>query len=454
MDQSSWDDTLVGLRPPGANPGDTVSLQSSRDERAKCSPGPHPGKEGKAISDSDDLELQALQRELDDAFETTRPRPAFEDELWSRMQAQRPAPARLRDAWSGFIEAIRQAPAVPMAAVAALLVVVLGVGFIVNSGVGRNGSSSASLATEPQSGAAQANQLAAPGAFGRLPSPAFNPNRVGPTALPPTVGALPAASGATEYPGTVTLTWTGTINVTIPTAPVFRYSEPSTNVADQFAAALGATLQSRPAGFLGSYETIDLNVQVRGSVQSPPHEPVFIIRPITPLPPGDAAGGPGAVGLVFLAEHSLAPSWPYTVDVSGTADQPVVNYLRQFTVPGYGLAYLVDDTGAPYGMEVDLASNRVTLATGPLGLAMDQADYPLVSADQAIQAALATSAPAGTAGAPSVKLSTAELVYALAVAGDHSFYEPEFLFSGTLVVNGTTYVKHVVVPAVDPSQRS
>ena len=39
----------------------------------------------------DDLELAALQRQLDDAFETTRPRTGFEDELWTRMQAHRPA---------------------------------------------------------------------------------------------------------------------------------------------------------------------------------------------------------------------------------------------------------------------------------------------------------------------------------------------------------------------------
>ena len=51
------------------------------------------------MSDQDeDLELAALQRQLDDAFETTRPRAAFEDELWSRMQARRPAGTRLRDA--------------------------------------------------------------------------------------------------------------------------------------------------------------------------------------------------------------------------------------------------------------------------------------------------------------------------------------------------------------------
>src|SRR2546429_2381311 len=54
MDQSSRDDTLVGLRPSGASPGDAVSRQSSRDEHDKRSPGSHPGREGRAISASGD----------------------------------------------------------------------------------------------------------------------------------------------------------------------------------------------------------------------------------------------------------------------------------------------------------------------------------------------------------------------------------------------------------------
>ena len=37
----------------------------------------------------DDLELAALQRQLDDAFETTRPRVGFEDELWTRIESRR-----------------------------------------------------------------------------------------------------------------------------------------------------------------------------------------------------------------------------------------------------------------------------------------------------------------------------------------------------------------------------
>ena len=38
------------------------------------------------MNEDEDLELQALQRQLDDAFQTTRPRAAFEDELWLRMR--------------------------------------------------------------------------------------------------------------------------------------------------------------------------------------------------------------------------------------------------------------------------------------------------------------------------------------------------------------------------------
>ena len=54
------------------------------------------------MSDNEDRELQALQRQLDDAFETTRPRAGFEDDLWSRMQARRPLGAMVRDFFAGL----------------------------------------------------------------------------------------------------------------------------------------------------------------------------------------------------------------------------------------------------------------------------------------------------------------------------------------------------------------
>ncbi len=39
MDQSSRDDTLVGVGPPGASPAGAVSHQSSRDKHGKRSAG-------------------------------------------------------------------------------------------------------------------------------------------------------------------------------------------------------------------------------------------------------------------------------------------------------------------------------------------------------------------------------------------------------------------------------
>ncbi|HET6312017.1 MAG TPA: hypothetical protein VFH00_13565 [Candidatus Nitrosotalea sp.] len=418
----------------------------------------------------DELELAALQRELDDAFETTRPRAGFEDELWTRMQARRPAGTRLRDAWLGFVQGVRAVPAVPTAAVAALLVVAIGAGVVTMSGFGRGGSTSTgtSLSAAPARDniAGSGNEISR-GAFGKLPAPSLSagaPTKAGIgdgyTTAPTTQPSAAAPGGG--YTGPVTLTWTGKLELTIPSAPVFRYHEPSTNAADQFATSLGAILQGRPAGYLGNYETRDFNIRVRGTVQSPAREPTYVLLPITALPPIVAAGGPADVASVFLAEHSLIPTWPYTTqigDVQGGAfalgDQTKVMFLRQFAVKGYGNAYVIDAIGERSGLEVDLKGNTPTAAGGPLPLDLESASYPIISADEAIRSALASSpAPAGAANVPNVALTDAELVYALVVAGDHSFYEPAVLFSGKYTVNGTTYVKRVLVPAVDPTQRS
>jgi hypothetical protein len=72
-----------------------------------------------------------------------------------------------------------------------------------------------------------------------------------------------------------------------------------------------------------------------------------------------------------------------------------------------------------------------------------------------VRSVLASGPPAAAnPSAPVATLTTAELVYTLVAAGDHSFYEPAVLFSGTYTVNGKTYDKRILVPAVDPSQRS
>ena len=412
----------------------------------------------------EDLEVAALQRQLDDAFETTRPRAGFEDELWTRMQARRPAGSRVRDAWVGLVQSIREAPAVPMAAVAAVLVVALGAGAFVYSGLGRTGAGSSATtggAAAPAFGS-QPVPLTSPGAYGKLPAPGLAYGNCGTrcgggpidNSGRPTPGAPQSAtSPGAAYTGPVALTWTGKLNLTISTAPVFRYHEPSTNAADQFATSLGAVLVSRPAGYLGSYQTADFSVRVRGTIQSPAREPSYIVLPIAAGGAIDSAGGPADLALVFLGERSLAPSWTYTSDVVVSGDAAKVTLDRQFGVSGYGYAYLVDGNGDRYGVEVDLQGDRPVSATGPMPLDIESAMYSIISADDAVRSVLASS-PVAASGMPTATLTSAELVYSLAVAGDHSFYEPSFLFSGTFTVNGTTYAKHVLVPAVDPTQRS
>lgn len=391
-------------------------------------------------------ELLALERQLDDAFETTRPRAGFEDELWKRMQSSRPAPRRLGDAFAGFWDAVRSVPAVPAAATALVLVVALGVGVFALGGLGHPGSSR-STATSGLS-APNAGQSVA-GTFGRLPTPAFDS---APRATTPQQGS-PASQGA-DIAGPVRLQWTGTFEVNTTTAPVFRYHEPSQADADQFAAALGAVLRGRPDGFLGMYSAADYTLKVRGTTSSPQSSPAYFIFSDLNIPASDTAGGPQAAADVFLAEHSLLPQWAYTVAVDSTNDPVRVVYERQFAVPGYGPAYLLDLQANHYGLEVDLSGNRVVLASGMLPASMEIADYNLISAADAISAAVATSSPAASPAAPVVQLDHADLVYVLVPAGDHSFYEPAFLFTGTLQSGGQSYTKHVLIPAVDPKQRT
>ena len=412
------------------------------------------------MSDEEDLELQALQRQLDDAFETTRPRRGFEDELWLRMQSRRPFWTRLKDGAAGFLQSIREVPAVPAAAVAGLLVIVIGAGIVSLSGLGHGGGASTTSGSQfnPQSGGRA--DLAAPSAFGPLPAPALYPGSPGAATIgkQSISGSAPAVAVSSNlYFGPATLTWTGQLNLAIATAPVYRYHEPTTAAADQFATGLGASVKSRPAGYLGSYATSNFTLEVRGTVQVPPQEPTYLLQPSASTPPAMPAGaGPFETADMFLAQHSLAVQWPYVVQLASSGDVTSVRFVRQFNVARYGAAPLVDSNAESYGLEVDLKGGQLAFVAGPLPVSSESADYTIISADQAIASALASSPaqPNGPNPPPAVKLTKADLVYALVSAGDHAFYEPAFLFSGTFTMNGTTLTKRVLVPAVDPSQRS
>lgn len=404
------------------------------------------------MSDDEDLELPALQRKLDDAFDTTRPRAGFEDALWSRMQARRPLWRRVQDFFGRLVESVREVPAVPAAAVAVVLVVAVGVGVISVSGVhfgGGAGSTSAGLSSHDQSGGSiQYN--GAPGGFGRLPAPALQPAPESPKAVNP-VGPATAQAPSQLYFGPATLVWAGQFNIQLTNAPVYRYMEPSASAADQFAVAVGASRLPGPSGLLGSYSGNGFVISVAGTSPSPLREPTFFLtadRSTLPAP----GPTPTLTADAFLSAHSLLPAWPYvTVEVQ-SGDVVRVQYLRQFAVAGAGQAYMVDGAGERHGLEVDIRAGQPLQAMGPLPLSLESAGYRVVSADQAVRAALSSSPAAAPTiePTPTIQLTKVELVYALAIAGDHSFYEPAFLFSGTFTHNGVTYMKRVLVPAVGP----
>jgi len=400
------------------------------------------------MSDRDDeLELQALQRELDDAFATTRPRRGFEEELWTRMQVARPAQSKLRDAIARLVRAIREVPAVPAAGIAAVLVIALGAGLVAYSGLGRGGGGASSAGTA-SFGGEQANSDQSAGGFGRVPAPAL-----GGTGKAATGTAVPAAPAGLRY------MWSGSLTLTATTAPVYRYHEPTPAAADELASSLGAVLRDRPDGLLGSYSASTYTLNIAGTRASPPSSPTYFMIATPSMPAVDAASSnPADVATVYLAGHNLIPDWQPLVAVDSSGDLFRVRLVRQFQISGYGPASLVDPTGEAYGIEVDLQGNRPILVKGMLPVTMDSADYRIITPATALQAVLSSApplAPSPNASAPlPVQLTKAELVYVLVPAGDHSYYEPAYMFSGTAKVNGVDVAQRVLVPAVDPSQRT
>ena len=400
----------------------------------------------------EDLDLQALQRELDDAFATTRPRRGYEDELWLRMQARRPLWTRLRDAIGSVGARFREAPAIPLGAVAVLLVVVVGAGILLNSGL-RLSPTHSSYAQ-----GAQAPDLAL-SEFGKLPTPALHPGLVpAPVSNGPSTSYSAALDQSNLYFGPATLRWTGQVPLQSVQAAIYRYAEPGASLADQFAASIGASSDKQVrsgTGFLGTYSGQAFILTVQPTEPQLPLEPYFNLAPTSPV---TASGGPDSrdAAAAFLGRYSLVPSWPNEVKVQQSNGHVLVQYLRAFQLPGGGVAYLVSWIGQRYGASVDINNGGITAASGPLPLNLDATTYRLISNGEAVRMALA-SPPASSQAiqpVPAVDLKSVELVYALAFARGQGYYEPAYLFSGTFSYNGQTYTKRVLVPLVDPTLRS
>ncbi len=392
------------------------------------------------MSEQEDLELQALQRRLDDAFETTRPRRGFEDELWLRIQTRRPWWSRFRDSLAAFAGSVRDAPAVPAGVVAVLVIAVIGIG-ILNNGIKHNtfASSAPGPANLSRGGG---TRFQGDTAYGGIPTPRLNPGATAPS-TPETVlvPSGPSPTPSNLYFGPANLSWVGTFGGPVPDAPVFRYVEPSANQLHQ------------DFGQVASGPGLALTLS--------PTEPML------PRPPQwtiVATGGavpngsdPVAVADTFLATHNLLPTWPDEMRVQTSNGVSRVQFLRGFQLPSGAVAYLIDWNGERYGIEVDITQERL-VATGPVPIGLDVSSYRLINNDAAVQMAI-QAPPAGSPAlalgfVPNVRLDTVQLVYALAVSGQQGFYEPAYLFSGTFPYGGHTYTKRVLVPLVDPSLRS
>jgi hypothetical protein len=390
------------------------------------------------VNEEEDLELMALQRQLDDAFQTTRPRPAFEDELWLRMQSRRPFWLRIRGALAGLVASFRESPALRSAAVAVALIVLVGVGI---SKVGLpHGGGGASTAAKGGDAVAPVNQSAG---FDRVPRPVFSGIYAGPS--------IPANAGeGVAYGGPATLVWAGTLQGSPTALPVYRYSEPTLNEANRFAASVGAVPSTDVAqGGIGVYAGRDFTLVVLASVGQPAREPYVNVsdQKTTVASTGDSV----EVATAYLNAHHLLPTWPFETAVQNTGTTVSVRFLRAFDVPGLGNASLVDDTGTRYGTEVDFApGTAAAFEKAPMPLTLEQASYSIISADQAIRSLGAASAPAD-ASIPVVRMTKVELVYTLVYGGGHSYYEPVYLFSGTFSDHGVAKVKRVLIPAVIPS---
>ena len=361
-----------------------------------------------------DPETEALERQLNSAFASVRPRPEFEDELWKRIRDRGGIWLRLREAWAG----LSGTPLVASGAGLAALVLVALIA-IVSLRAGGGGHSGMGGAAPSRSSAS-------------LPAPALKAGEGQASAVDAQVPA------AIPYYGPADLSWSGSLPTLPTTAPVLSFQPPAPDAVSAFTtqAALG--------------DPYVLSVDLTGP------EPRYSIHNGSQAASGPAPSEQDAkrAADAFLADHHLQPGWPADVVVTRTPKGTVsVSYFRQFRVAGAGPGVEIDEAGNRTGISVVVGPGpEVQQVLGPLPVNAQASDYPLQSPDAIVAAALRASAAtqqpvAGTV--PKVALTRATLVY---IAVRPGYYEPALLFTGSFAVGNQLYEKRVLVPAIDPSR--
>jgi hypothetical protein len=384
-----------------------------------------------------------LERQLESAFRSTRPRRGFEDELWRNLQRRRPLSEKL-GAWLGGV------PWIPaLATISALAVAVFGFVFLVGNVGPRGGASSSGAAPAGNQLQQQTAADARSGAAAASSPPLLAPKAFGP--VPP-------------VPTTITTTFTGGLELTssallpaLPASlPVYRYTEPTSADSAAFARSRGAA-QPAPAPEGGTapgtrFSGSSTDITVLGSDAKNLVGPTYIVNS------SRAAGSSGSaatltdsqavqVATAHLRQLNLPVSdTTPTVRNSGPAGVQVL-YPSQVD-GGSGPVAEVDAQGRPVLTQVSLRGDgQVFQVSGPLPGPLRGSMYPTATTATLRQL---PNAPAGSARV-GADLSSARLVYVAVPAGAGGGYlAPAILLTGTFQADGKSYEVAVIVSAIDP----
>jgi hypothetical protein len=401
------------------------------------------------LSDLNDPELDQFERQVSAAFAGTRPRRGFQDELWARIERRRRF-HRLR----GWRLATWPAASAVVAVLLIGLVAILAVPKLTGGGSGNSTPLEQTGTGVQQSGpdkrqtGAGARPETAAGAgdasFGLLPAPALSGGPV-----------QPSQAGGTDGQGRPLVPYFGparlTVSARLPSAPatlsVYRYTQPASAELDGFAGQLGASragVAGTPTTYRSSEFRLDLSPATSG------REPTYTLSAIAGATSGSDAR---KVADQFLGAHNLSPSWPVNVQVT-SADGQTVLYQREFPLSGGAKAGQLDQFGGPAGTSVQVTGGTVSRVEGPVPLPLDGGSYRSRTSHQAAQDVLTVPPGSGDGGpgVPQITLNRVSLAYMAVSDGDHGYYVPVYLFTGTVVSGQVTLEKRVVVPALDPSQ--
>lgn len=255
-----------------------------------------------------------------------------------------------------------------------------------------------------------------------------------PRLAPPdeTVGAPPGAP--LPYFGPAHLTLSTSLPGLPSRLPVWRFTIPSTGSLAREAAAHGG----------------------RGVLPAAPdfREPQIYVPHSTSVPAGEsllAAATAEPAARTFLSQHRLVPGWPHRIQVLPSGPVAVVEYLRTFTVPGYGAALQVDPHGTPAGASVAVAPDTTVLeATVPAPMNLERQLYPAQTRSRLASRAV-TASPQSRSGVepePDVALTDATLVYLAVARRTVAYFEPALMLTGRFTAGGQTYEKRVLLPAL------